>query len=498
MSNVLVSVFARTDIGMQRSGNEDSFLVADLTTGNVGLGPDMSTHAIGDRGSLMVVSDGMGGAVAGEIASEMAVTTIRDSLMDMPGDLTIAERLKLATEVANERIWNHAQQNPELSGMGATLTAVIAHATVAYIAQVGDSRAYLMRGEQIKQVTKDQSLVQMLIDSGAIEPEQASSVPQNVIMQALGTQPTVKVAMTAVELCRNDFLLLCSDGLSNKIAPREMQNTLQVSDDLTAACRQLVEMANERGGEDNITVIVARFDGEALHSASESTSITGSFLALNQDYMERSGETPGVTTQFGTPLTPPPNPPPEVTTMVMPAFSMPLSAEPAGTDGDESEQAPDAAKAARPTERLGEKVEAAATDEKATTRLSADATGLLRGDPVADEEPTIRVPEKAPEKARPVTVTTTPQAHKKKSTAAVLITALVSLLLVAAALYLLYIYVWKPRFEQQNVQPQETTEPSAGQQDAPPQPDQTGTQEPKSEETKPPDTGGQGASTPPN
>jgi serine/threonine protein phosphatase PrpC len=499
---------------MQRSGNEDSFLVADLTTGNVGLGPDMSTHAIGDRGSLMVVSDGMGGAVAGEIASEMAVTTIRDSLMDMPGDLTIAERLKLATEVANERIWNHAQQNPELSGMGATLTAVLAHATVAYIAQVGDSRAYLMRGEQIKQVTKDQSLVQMLIDSGAIEPEQASSVPQNVIMQALGTQPTVKVAMTAVELCRNDSLLLCSDGLSNKIAPREMQNTLQVSDDLTAACRQLVELANERGGEDNITVIIARFDGEALHSASESTSITGSFLALNQDYMERSGDqAAGVTTQFGTPLTPPPNPPPEVTTMVMPAFSMPLSAEPAGADGDESGQASDAAKAARPTERLAEKTEtvkaeAAAADEKATTRLSEDkATSLLRGDPVADEEPTIRIPDKA----KPVTVTTTPQAHKKKSMAAVVITALVSLLLVAAALYLLYIYVWKPRFEQQNVQPQETTEPSAGQQDAQPQPgepeqkadppappDQTGTQEPKSEETKPPDTGGQGASTPPN
>jgi serine/threonine protein phosphatase PrpC len=493
---------------MQRSGNEDSFLVADLTTGNVGLGPDMSTHAIGDRGSLMVVSDGMGGAVAGEIASEMAVTTIRDSLMDMPGDLTIAERLKLATEVANERIWNHAQQNPELSGMGATLTAVLAHETVAYIAQVGDSRAYLMRGEQIKQVTKDQSLVQMLIDSGAIEPEQASSVPQNVIMQALGTQPTVKVAMTAVELCRNDFLLLCSDGLSNKIAPGEMQNTVQVTDDLTAACRQLVEMANERGGEDNITVIIARFDGEALHSASESTSITGSFLALNQDYMERSGDqAPGITTQFGTPLTQPPNPPPEVTTMVMPAFSMPLPTEPAGKDGDDTGEASDAAKAAKPTERLAEKAGPAA-DDKPTTRLSEEkAASLLRGDPVLDEEPTIR----APEKAKPVTMTTTPQPRRGRSVAAILITALISLLLVAAILYLLYIYVWKPRYEHQNVQPQETTEPSAGQQDAQPQtvepgqqaqpappPDQTGPQEPKSEETKPPDTGGQGASTPPN
>lgn len=284
MSDVQVSVFARTDVGMQRSGNEDSFLVADLTAGKIGLGPDVSSHQLGERGSLMIVSDGMGGAAAGEIASEMTVSTMRESLTE-PTSSDISEQLKTAAEIANERIWNRSQDNPELSGMGATLTAVLVQGTTAYIAQVGDSRAYLIRREQIKQLTKDQSLAQMLVDSGAIKPDQMDSVPQNVIMQAMGTQPAVKVAMTAVQLFRNDCLVICSDGLSNKIhTPTELREMIQDVDDLTEACRLLIDKANERGGEDNITVIIARFDGEALYSASESSSITGSFRALNQGY----------------------------------------------------------------------------------------------------------------------------------------------------------------------------------------------------------------------
>jgi PPM family protein phosphatase len=298
MSDVLVSVFARTDVGMMRSGNEDSFLVADLTTGNVGLGSDVNTYKLGDRGSLMVVSDGMGGAAAGEIASEMAVSIISDSLNAQQHDCEMADRLRLATETANELIWNHAREHPELTGMGATVTAVVAQGTQAYIAQVGDSRAYLIRGSRIKQLTKDQSLAQMLVDAGAISPDQMEAVPQNVIMQALGTQAIVKVAMSAIQLFRNDCLLICSDGLSNKIPAREMQEIVEHSDALTEACRAMIETANERGGEDNITVIVARFDGEDLHSASESNSITGSFRALSQYYLDdglatqRSDEAP--------------------------------------------------------------------------------------------------------------------------------------------------------------------------------------------------------------
>ena len=285
MSDVLVSVSARTDVGMHRSGNEDAFLVADLTTGTTPDGSKVSTHQLGERGSLMIVSDGMGGAAAGEIASEMAVTTIRESLDEMPASMEIPDRLKASAEIANERIWNQSQDNPELSGMGATLTAVLVQDTTAYIAQVGDSRAYLIRRDRIKQLTKDQSLVQMLVDSGAISADQMDSVPQNVIMQALGTQPAVKVAMTAVQLYRNDCLVICSDGLSNKVAPDELRETASDTEDLNEACRVLIAKANERGGEDNITVILARFDGESLYSASESKSITGSFRTLDQGYV---------------------------------------------------------------------------------------------------------------------------------------------------------------------------------------------------------------------
>src|SRR5215472_18027419 len=280
-NSILVSVFARTDIGLKRAGNEDAFLVADLSTGKTGLGPEISNHELGERGSLMVVSDGMGGAAAGEIASEMSVKSLLEALQESPADLAIGERLNKATETANERVWTYARQNPKLAGMGATLTAVLVHHNLAYIAQVGDSRAYLIRGGRIKQLTKDQSLIQLLTDSGALQPEQLSAVPHNVIMQALGTAPTVQVAMSVVELSRNDRLLLCSDGLSNKVDPEEMADILDHEGSITATCRKLVGLANERGGDDNITVIVAGFDGEGLESAAE-CSITGSYRVLSQ------------------------------------------------------------------------------------------------------------------------------------------------------------------------------------------------------------------------
>jgi serine/threonine protein phosphatase PrpC len=279
---ILVSVFASTDNGMKRPANEDAFIVADLTSGNCGLEPAVSTHWVGERGSLMVVSDGMGGAAGGEIASAMAVNTVRDELRNAGPASDVSDLLSRAVKSANKRIWTNAGQNPGLSGMGATLTAVFIQSASAYIAQVGDSRAYLIRGEQIKQLTKDQSLAQYLLEAGAIEPEQASSMPQNVILQALGTGPSVEVAITGVELCKNDYIVVCSDGLSNKVRPSEMREIAIGDGDLTTKCRRLIELANERGGEDNITVIVARFDGEALRAASDDGSITGSFKILRE------------------------------------------------------------------------------------------------------------------------------------------------------------------------------------------------------------------------
>ena len=436
--NIQVSVFARTDVGMHRSGNEDSFLVADLTAGKIGLGPDVSSHQLGERGSLMIVSDGMGGAAAGEIASEMAVTTLRESLSQMSASTEISEQLKSAAEIANERIWNHSQENPELSGMGATLTAVLVQGTTAYIAQVGDSRAYLIRRAQIKQLTKDQSLAQMLVDSGAIKPEQMDSVPQNVIMQAMGTQPAVKVAMGAVQLFRNDCLVICSDGLSNKVPPNELREMIQGVGDLTDACRLLIDKANERGGEDNITVIIARFDGEALYSASETSSITGSFRALNQgyssDYFSSGDRAPSAS--------PPEDEPSEPDTKQITKMLNVADLARFGATGPPAAATDDAAQFEIPTIEPTQ-VEA----DDFSTRPTAEKPTLYEDD--FSTRPTAERPAPESDMAEPALVETKP---RRRGYVLILIIALVSLLLVGATAFFVYSVYLKskpPQVEQQ-------------------------------------------------
>lgn len=273
-----VSVYARTDVGMRRQGNEDSFLVADLSTGRLGLGPEVTSHLLGNHGTLMIVSDGLGGAAAGEVASAMAVQTVCTELMKSTKSVLSAnDRLKRATELANEQIWNCAQADSSLRGMGATLTAAFAHGNSIYIAQVGDSRAYIIRNGKVKQVTEDQSWANAVKKAGL----EAADVPNNVILQALGTQPKVHVEVTSVELCNGDTLLLCSDGLSNKIKDDEMREIAGRDEELQDSCSVLVDMANKRGGEDNITVIIARFVSEALAMGLDSSpSITSTFKVV--------------------------------------------------------------------------------------------------------------------------------------------------------------------------------------------------------------------------
>jgi len=283
MNDVSISLFADTDIGMRRAANEDSFLIADLTIGDSETSEEVISQNLSERGYLMVVSDGMGGAAAGEIASDFAVKTLLETLANSSDKKVLSEKLKLAAETANERIWNYAQENQALLGMGATLTAVIACGSEMHIAQVGDSRAYLIRSGQIEQLTRDQSLAQALVDSGMIAPDQAHLIPQNVIIQALGTQPSLNVIMTEIELCQNDVLVICSDGLSNKVKPQEMVEAIKETADLKAAVRRLIELANERGGEDNITLIISRFDGVGLKEKTESKRITGNFNAFDQN-----------------------------------------------------------------------------------------------------------------------------------------------------------------------------------------------------------------------
>jgi protein phosphatase len=421
--NVLVSVFARTDIGRRREGNEDAFLIADLTTGKVGLGPDMITHPVGERGSLLIVSDGMGGAVAGEIASEIAVKAIRQSLLELPPDIVEPQRLKIATEIANESIWNEAQRNASLTGMGATVTAVLVRGCQASIAQVGDSRAYLIRGDRIKQITKDQSYAQMLVDSGAIKPEQIESVPQNVIMQALGTQPAVHVALTSVELHRNDHLVLCSDGLSGKIKAEEMRRVVQECSDLMTACRLLVDLANERGGEDNITVVLAHFDGVGLEAADQNATITDSFKALDEEMQreQRQNERPDSGTHELVSSGPPPRS--EYSTMHLTSVA-PTPAERASAQATPAES---------PPAQQVEKVESVETQRPAepqprpVRKVPRPTTSLAPGDiPSFDVQRQAEVDRHEPIVARKGTSPTT-----------MIILVLVLLLLLAAA-YLIY------------------------------------------------------------
>ena len=273
---ILVSVFGKTDRGRTRDHNEDTFLVADLSTGNSSLLPEVREHRVGPRGSLFMVADGMGGAVAGELASEMAADLIYRHLATEwavdPGQFPerFAFRMREAVELANARLFNYAKEHPEVRGMGTTVTAAGVRGDELYLTQIGDSRAYLVRRGLAIQLTKDQSLMQRLVDAGELTEEEAEhSERRNIILQALGPDPQVKVDLTHQTLRRGDTLIICSDGLSGQLRREEFAAQVTANPDLPALCAALIDIANERGGPDNITVIAARFEGEGLEEPSE-------------------------------------------------------------------------------------------------------------------------------------------------------------------------------------------------------------------------------------
>lgn len=275
LPTINLALYAQTDVGMVRSGNEDNFLILDLSTGRSWTASeqeplDLLTYAQGYYGSLLAVSDGMGGALAGEIASSMAVETVRDRMLQLQAHevysrVPFYERLRLSIEEANIRINAEGQTNPEHKGLGATFTAVATLGSQVFFAQVGDSRAYLIRQDKIVRATKDQSLVQQLIDAGQITEEEAETHNyRNVILQALGAHSNVNVEVGCLTLCNLDTLVLCSDGLSGKVHQDEIARIVNEARDFKSACQRLINLANERGGEDNITVVIAQFSGSSL------------------------------------------------------------------------------------------------------------------------------------------------------------------------------------------------------------------------------------------
>ena len=268
---IVVHVFGRTDVGRTREHNEDAFVIADLTTNDASLPETARQQSAGPKGSLFMVADGMGGAAAGEIASAMAVEVILGDIRSnwITSSATDPEAfvraIKTATKNANQQIHSYASQHAEYRGMGTTATIAGLLGDTLYLAQVGDSRAYLVRRGIARQITKDQSLMQKLVEAGELTEEEAEhSERRNIILQALGPEQTIRVDLTHQTVRQGDVLVLCSDGLSSQISKDAIADVVTEQEDLAAASQELIDLANAKGGPDNITVIVARFEGRRL------------------------------------------------------------------------------------------------------------------------------------------------------------------------------------------------------------------------------------------
>ena len=314
--DVVVHVFGRTDVGRTREHNEDAFIVVDLSADNASLQAEVRTHVVGPRGTLFMVADGLGGAAAGEIASAMAITTVHEEMRArwVNGPRTDAEAfataIKASAESANNRIFAYALEHPENRGLGTTATVAGLLGDTLFLAQVGDSRAYLIRDGVARQITKDQSLMQRLIEAGELTPDEAErSERRNIILQALGPEPTVKIDLTYQKLRRGDTLILCTDGLSGLVRKEEIAEVVASQPDLVEVCRDLIDRANENGGPDNITVIAARFEGTGLADAEPDDNVGHSvFLLPGQEITGPTRPRYETATPAVTAPTPPSNP----------------------------------------------------------------------------------------------------------------------------------------------------------------------------------------------
>lgn len=295
-----IAVYSMTDVGLVRQGNEDNFLVLNLSTADTWNSetegdPDerLTTFTQSAYGSVMAVTDGMGGALAGEVASRMAVEAVRDRMLEIQSSpiyskFPFFERLRLSIELANQEIYEASITRRECAGMGATFTAMGIYGRSAYFAQVGDSRAYMIRDDQIQQITRDQSLVGQLVRSGHITEEEAERhTYKNVILQALGAAARVNVVLDKLPLQDLDIIVLCSDGLSNRVRAEEIKQIVDQAPSLKEACEELIKLANQRGGDDNITVVVAQFTGTQITSSpgtnSGSWATTSGTIPLTSD-----------------------------------------------------------------------------------------------------------------------------------------------------------------------------------------------------------------------
>ena len=254
-----------SDTGRRRLRNEDNYVVAP---------------------PLFAVADGMGGAQAGEVASRLAASALEGGDSD---GLSGLERLDALIQEANRRIYDRASSDPSASGMGTTMTVALVEGMTVAIGHVGDSRAYLVRGEQMEQLTEDHSLVNELLKSGKLSEEEAQVHPQrSVITRAVGTDPDVDVDGFTIEAEEDDVFLLCSDGLTDMVEDEEILDLVhEHRDDLEKAVKALVKAANRGGGDDNITAVAFRISTEAAPSTEDTVAMP----ALTGDETEPDEQT---------------------------------------------------------------------------------------------------------------------------------------------------------------------------------------------------------------
>ncbi len=280
VSVIRVNVFAMSDMGRVRKNNEDNFVVCNLSTSEASLTPSLRNHELGSRGTLFLVADGMGGEASGEVASQICITTVPKRLYDNLKLLgTISETnfvllLREAIEYANQIIFQRAQTNKAYAGMGTTTTAATLFGPYLFVAQVGDSRAYVIRNKGMVQLTRDQTFLNYLAEIGAelpADPETDSR--KSILTQAVGSSETVDVKVTYTKIRQGDSILLCSDGLYNMVKLPDMLGAVNRDDPLADKCKSLVEIANQHGGTDNITVIMAELSGPGLPPADPAAGV---------------------------------------------------------------------------------------------------------------------------------------------------------------------------------------------------------------------------------
>ena len=275
-----VKVFGASDMGRIRKNNEDSFVVCNLTTGEVGLTPAVRAHTLGNRGTLFMVADGMGGEASGEVASQICTHTVPQRLyenlksLDQVSEPNFVLLLRESIEYANQIIHQKALSDPVHRGMGTTTTAAVLFGRNLFVAQVGDSRAYLMRRNELTQLTRDQTFLNYLKDIGAelpADPEKDSR--KSILTQAVGSSENVNVKVTYTKVHQGDSLLLCSDGLYNMVPAAEILASMKGSEPLPNKCQSLIDKANAKGGNDNITVVMAEFSGPGLLAAAPTAAV---------------------------------------------------------------------------------------------------------------------------------------------------------------------------------------------------------------------------------